>query len=106
MFEKYQKRTSPEYFQPEDSETDKEVLKSTLKCKKATYINPKKYSDAIFQSDCVFTKENKNISYYESDSNNNYKDRKNKSLNTKYFNENYDSDAINSRKKSLQQQIN
>ena len=101
MFEKYQKRTTPEYFQPEDSETDKDVLKSTLKCKKATYINPKKYSDAIFQSDCVFIKENENNCFYESDNNNNYKDRKNKSLHKKCFNANYDSDAI-SRKKLLQ----
>ena len=102
MIDKYQKRTNPEYFKPEDSETDKEVLKSTLKCKKATYINPKKYSDSIFQSDCVFTNNNKNISFYESDSNNNYKDKKKKSLNKKSYNANYDSDAI-IRKKSLQQ---
>ena len=102
MIEKYQKRKTPEYFKPEDSETDKEVLKSTLKCKKATFINPKKYSDAIFQSDCVFTKENKNISFYESDTNNNYKVKKKKTLNKKSYNANYDSDAI-CRKKSLQQ---
>ena len=102
MFEKYQKRTYPEYFQPEESETDKEVLKSTLKCKKATYINPKKYSDAVFQPDCVFTEENKNISFYESDSNNSYKDKKNKSLHHKNFKSNYDSDAISNSKNSLQ----
>ena len=101
MFEKYQKRTNPEYFQIEDSETEKEVLKSTLKCKKATYINPKKFSDAVFQPECIFTKENKNISFYESDSNNSYKDRKYKSLNKNNFNGNYDSDAISTRKNSL-----
>ena len=103
MFEKYQKRTNPEYFHPEDSETDKEVLKSTLKCKKATYINPKKYSDAVFQPDYDFTKENKNISFYESDSNNSYKDRKNNSLHSKCFKSNYDSDAIDNVKNSLRQ---
>ena len=105
MFEKYQKRTYPEYFQPEDSETDKEVLKSTLKCKKASYINPIKHSDVIFQPECIFTQENKNISFYESDSNSSYKDRKNKSLNRNNNKLNYDSDFISNRKHSLQPKI-
>ena len=53
-------------------------------------------SDEVFRPECIFTKEKKNISFYESDSNNScYKDRKYKSLNKKNNKINYDSDAIN-----------
>ena len=93
MFDKYETKTYPEYFQIDDSDTETEKIKSTLKSKKATYINPKRFSDDVFHPECIFTKENRNISFFQSDSRNSYKDRKYKSLN-KNYDINYDSDVI------------
>ena len=97
MNDKYEIKTYPEYFKVDDSDTETEKTKSALKGKKkATYINPKKFSDQVFQPECIFTKEKNNISFYESDSNNScYKVKKYKSLNKKNNKINYDSDVIN-----------
>ena len=97
MNEKYEIKTYPEYFKFDDSDTDTEKIKTKIKSnKKATFINPKKFYNEVFQPECIFTKEKNNISFYESDSNNScYKDRKYKSLNKKNNKINYDSDAIN-----------
>ena len=97
MNDKYEIKTYPEYFKFDDSDTETEKTKSALKGKKkATYINPKKFSDQVFQPECIFTKEKNNISFYESDSNNScYKVKKYKSLNKKNNKINYDSDVIN-----------
>ena len=91
MYDKYETKTYPEYFQLEDSDTETEKIKSTLKTKKATHTNEKKF----FQPDFFFTKEKKNISFYQSDSRgSSYKERKYKSLNKKLSDTNYDSDVI------------
>ena len=97
MNDKYEIKTYPEYFKFDDSDTETEKTKSALKGKKkATYINPKKFSDQVFQPECIFTKEKNNISFYESDSNNScYNVKKYKSLNKKNNKINYDSDVIN-----------
>ena len=95
MYDKYEIKTYPEYFQMDDSDTETEKIKSTLKMKKATYINPKRYSDAVFQPECIFTKEKNNISFYQSDSNESFKNKKYKSLSKENNNKNYDSDVIN-----------
>ena len=97
MNDKYEIKTYPEYFKFDDSDTETEKTKSALKGKKkATYINPKKFSDQVFQPECIFTKEKNNISFYESDSNNSsYNIKKYKSLNKKNNKINYDSDVIN-----------
>ena len=93
MFDKYETKSYPEYFQLEDSDTETEKIQSTLKCKKETYVNTKRFSDDFFEPECIFTKENRNISFYQSDSTNSYRDRKYKSFN-KIYDTNYDSDAI------------
>ena len=93
MFDKYETKSYPDYFQLEDSDTETEKIKSTLKCKKETYVNPKRFSDDVFEPECIFTKENRNISFYQSDSRNSYRDRKYKSFN-KNYDINYDSDFI------------
>ena len=91
MNHKYEIKTFPEYFQLEDSEEEK--LKS--KFKHSTNVNPEIISDDFSQPECIFTKENKNISFYESDSrDNSYKERRFKSLNKKISRPNYDSDVI------------
>jgi hypothetical protein len=95
MYDKYEIKTYPEYFQMDDSDTDTEKVKSTLKMKKATYVNPKRFSDEVFQPECIFTKEKNNISFYQSDSNESFKNKKYKSLSRENNNKNYDSDFIN-----------
>ena len=86
MFEKYEIRTYPEYTQFDDSDTETEKLKSNILNKKDTYINPKRIS--LDQAECIFSKEDKNLSFYQSDSKSSFKERKYKSLNQKMNNRN------------------
>ena len=95
MYDRYEIKTYPEYFQIDDSDTETEKIKSTLKMKKTTYVNPKKFSEEVFQPECIFTKEKSNISFYQSDSNESFKNKKYKSLSKENNNRNYDSDFIN-----------
>ena len=95
MYDKYEIKTNPEFFQMDDSDTETEKIKSTIKMKKATYVNPNRFSDQVFQPECIFIKEKNNIFVYQSDSNESFKNKKYKSLNKENNNKNYDSDAIN-----------
>ena len=104
MYDKYEIKTYPESFQMDDSDTETEKIKSTIKMKKATYVNPNRFSDQVFQPECIFTKEKNNIFFYQSDSNESFKNKKFKSLNKENNNKNYDSDVIN--KKIFRSPIN
>ena len=104
MYDKYEIKTYPESFQMDDSDTETEKIKSTIKMKKATYVNPNRFSDQVFQPECIFTKEKNNIFFYQSDSNESFKNKKFKSLNKENNNKNYDSDVIN--KKVFRSPIN
>ena len=73
MLDKYEIRTYPEYFQLDDSDIETDRIKSTVSNKKATYINPKRISLEEFQPECIFINEDKNISFYQSDSKSSYK---------------------------------
>ena len=102
MLDKYEIRTYPEYFQLDDSDTETERIKSTVSSKKATYINPKRISLEEFQPECIFINEDKNISFYQSDSKSSYKERKYKSLNQKLNNRNNEFNHIKRKDSSIQ----
>ncbi len=102
MLDKYEIRTYPEYFQLDDSDIETERIKSTVSNKKATYINPKRISLEEFQPECIFINEDKNISFYQSDSKSSYKERKYKSLNQKLNNRNNEFNHIKRNDSSIQ----
>ena len=102
MLDKYEIRTYPEYFQLDDSDIETERIKSTVSSKKATYINPKRISLEEFQPECIFINEDKNISFYQSDSKSSYKERKYKSLNQKLNNRNNEFNHIKRKESSIQ----
>jgi hypothetical protein len=65
----------------EDSDIETEKKTSVNTSKISTCINPKKYLYNDYRPKLVFTNEDKNLSYYESDSNNSYGEKKFQSLN-------------------------
>ena len=70
----------------EDSDIETDKIRSANTSKNTTFISPKGYLNNNTQPECIFTNEDRNISYYESDSNNSYKDRKYRSMNPILFN--------------------
>ena len=74
MFDKNEKKA------PEESDIDTDKKTSVNTSKIGTSVNPKKYLFNDY-SKFVFSNEDKNISYYESDSNNSYREKKYRSLN-------------------------
>ena len=97
MHKKDEIKTFPECFQLENSDIE---LKSTLKAKKTTLANSKNFSDNAFYPECIFTDEDKNILFYESDSKSSYKERKNHSLNKKSLYRSYDCEIPNRKNSS------
>ena len=87
MFDKYEVKSYPDYLQIEESVSDNENEKSTLKSKKTYYMNNKKDSDNSFQPECIIIRNNNNTAFYQSDSKNNYRGRK--SLNQNVTQEGY-----------------
>ena len=69
MFDKYEVRSYPNYFQMEYLDTDTEKFNTTYKKVKNNY----KISDNNFQKGYILSKEKDNISIYQSDSKNTYK---------------------------------
>ena len=97
MHKKDEIKTFPECFQLENSDIE---LKTTLKAKKTTLANNKNFSDNAFYPECIFTDEDKNILFYESDSKSSYKERKNHSLNKKSLYRSYDCEIPNRKNSS------
>ena len=77
MFDKYEIKTYPEYYEQENTETDSENEIRNMPFKKTTYINEKIYPNENMDK-CIFTKENDNIGFYQSDANNKIKEKKSK----------------------------
>ena len=101
MFDKYEIRTYPEYTTfDDDSDTETQKLKSDISNKKITYINPKRIS--LDQNECIFSNEDKNLSFYQSDSKSSYKERKYKSLNQKKNNRNNQFNLVKKKDASFQ----
>ena len=96
MFDKYEIKTYPEYYAEENSESLTENEISNMHFKKVTYIKEKIYPDENVDSS-IFTEEQNNIGFYQSDAINNIKEKKSKNI--KIFepssNTYYDSDIIN-----------
>ena len=82
MFDKYEVKSYPDNLQIEESDSMNENEKSTLKSKKTYYMNANKFSDNSFQPECIIIRNNNNTAFYQSDSKNSYRDKKNLTQNT------------------------
>ena len=78
MLDKYEVNSFSDCLQNEESYSGNENEKSNLKSKKIYYIDNKKCSNNNCQPECIIIRNsnNNNISYYQSDSKNNYRGRK------------------------------
>ena len=76
MFNKYEVKSYPDYLQIEESDSNTENEKSTLKSKKTYYMNANKYSDNSYQPECIIIRNNNNTAFYQSDSRNSYRNKK------------------------------
>ena len=72
MYDKYEVRTYPEYIPLEDSDIETDI--------KPSIISNRNAKD---QNECIFTNEDRNLSFYYSDSKSSFKERKYRSLNQK-----------------------
>ena len=77
MFDKYEVKSYPDYLQIEESDSNTENEKSTLKSKKTYYMDANKYSDNSYQPECIIIRNNNNTAFYQSDSRNSYRNKKN-----------------------------
>ena len=82
MFDKYEVKSYPDNLQIEESDSMNENEKSTLKSKKTYYMNANKFSDNSFQPECIIIRNNNNTAFYQSDSKNSYRNKKNLTQNT------------------------
>ena len=71
--------------QMEDSDIETDKIRSVNTSKNTIFINPKRYLNNNSHPECIFTNEDRNISYYESNSNNSFKERKYLSMNPILF---------------------
>ena len=77
MLDKYEVKSYPDYLQIEESDSNTENEKSTLKSKKTYYMNANKYYDNSYQPECIIIRNNNNTAFYQSDSKNSYRNKKN-----------------------------
>ena len=80
MFNNYENKTYTNYIQSEisDLEIDKKNSGNINKKENQVDSEQKNYLETTFQPKCIFTKENNNISFYQSSSKNSYRSTKNK----------------------------
>ena len=74
-----QEKTEKKEQEDSDIETEKRASVNTSKI--STFVNPKKFLFNDYHPKCLFSNEDKNLSYYETDSNNSYREKKYRSLN-------------------------
>ena len=77
MFDKYEVKSYPDYLQIEESDSNTENGKSTLKSKKTYYMNSNKNTDNSYQPECIIIRNNNNTAFFQSDSKNSYRSKKN-----------------------------
>jgi len=77
MFNKYEVKSYPDYLQIEESDSNTENEKSTLKSKKTYYMNDNKYTDNSYQPECIIIRNSNNTAFFQSDSKNSYRNKKN-----------------------------
>ena len=98
MFNKYEIKTYPEYYNQENSESDNENEMLNMPFKKADFNNDIKINKNGKDNSCIFIENYDNIVFYQSDAKNRFKERKIKNnkiqKNIKSM-INYDSDIIN-----------
>ena len=98
MFNKYEIKTYPEYYNQENSESDNENEMLNMPFKKAAFNNDIKINKNGKDNSCIFIENYDNIVFYQSDAKNRFKERKIKNnkiqKNIKSM-INYDSDIIN-----------
>ena len=89
MFNKYEVKSYPDNLQIEESDSNNENEKSTLKSKKTYYMNAYKYSEDSYQPECIIIRNNNNNAFFLSDSKNSYRNKKNLTQNKMQDNFNF-----------------